>query len=37
MTIYFLVVGDGGDGEEEVNCGDGDDETPAKWSSILSR
>lgn len=37
MAIFFFVEGEGGDGEEERNCGDGDDETPAIWSSILSR
>ena len=25
----FLVLGEGGDGDDDVNCGEGDDETPA--------
>ena len=29
MIGDFLVLGDGGDGDEEVNYGDADDETPA--------
>ena len=39
MNGCFLVLGEGGDGDDDVNCGDGDcdDETPALLSSLLSR